>query len=67
MTRWQTWHLMSAQVGGKGMREAHLYKMTDLILFPWEREVPVLTAEDRADLQADLDAENERLKKSQQS
>lgn len=34
--RWLTYYIMSAQVGGKGMREAGLHKPTDLLPLPWD-------------------------------
>lgn len=37
-TRWQTYNIMSAQVGSDGMRKSNITKPTDLIEFPWERE-----------------------------
>ena len=34
--RWQTYYIMSAQIGGKGMREVGLRKPTDLLHLPWD-------------------------------
>jgi hypothetical protein len=58
-TRWQTFQLMGAQVGKKGMNEAGLFRPTDLIQFPWEKEASTpLSDEDRQQLQAEMDAYN---------
>lgn len=37
-TRWQTYYLMLAQVGSKGMREAGIHRPSSLMTFPWEKE-----------------------------
>jgi hypothetical protein len=59
MMRWQTFQLMGAQVGKKGMNEAGLFRPTDLIQFPWEKEASTpLSDEDRQQLQAEMDAFN---------
>lgn len=45
--RWQTYYIMSAQIGGKGMREAGLRKPTDLLPLPWDtNEKPDLPSEE---------------------
>ena len=61
-TRWQTYNLMSATCGGKAMNEAGIYKPTDLIEFPWDKEptTPVSKA-DIDELQADMAAYNQQL------
>lgn len=45
-TRWQTYNLMSAQVGSDGMRKSGINSPTDLIAFPWERTEAELPSED---------------------
>ena len=35
-TRWQTFYMMMAQVGSKGMKESGINSPTDLIKFTWE-------------------------------
>lgn len=45
--RWQTFYIMSAQIGGKGMRESGLHKPTDLMPLPWDtKEKPNLPSEE---------------------
>ena len=59
MMRWQTFQLMGAQAGKKGMNEAGLFKPTDLLQFPWEKEASTpLSDADRQQLQAEMDAFN---------
>ena len=67
MTRWMTWNLMSAQAGKEGMQGAGLFKITDLIKFPWEKPVPIVPKEVQDELQAEMKAINENLKKNQKS
>jgi len=67
MTRWMTWNLMSAQVGKEGMQGAGLFKTTDLIKFPWEKQVPIVPKEVQDELKAEMAAINKELKKNQKS
>ena len=65
--RWQTYNLMSAQVGSKALNEAGIYKPTDLIQFPWDKEPSVpLSDEERDELKAEMAAMNEQLEKEQE-
>ena len=45
------------------MQEAGLFHMTDLITFPWEKKVSVVPKEVQDELQAEMAAINENLKK----
>ena len=36
--RWQTFNLMAAYVGSTSLAESGIYKPTDLLQFPWEKE-----------------------------
>lgn len=65
-TRWQTYNLMSAQAGSEALRKAGIYKPTDLIKFPWEKNVSPVSDDDIADLQAELDAINNNNKETEQ-
>lgn len=44
--RWQTYNLMSAQVGSEGMHKAGINSPTDLMKFPWEKQETDLPSED---------------------
>jgi hypothetical protein len=58
-TRWQTYFIMSAQIGSKGMRESNINSPRDLIEFPWEKEpAPELTEEEAAELLEEMKAFN---------
>ena len=59
-TRWQTYNIMSAQVGSDGMRKSNINKPTDLIEFPWERETVHVNVsqEDIDEMQALMDSMN---------
>lgn len=37
--RWQTFYVMAAQIGSKGLNDSGISNPTDLIQFPWEDEV----------------------------
>lgn len=66
--RWGTFRIMEAQVGTKAMNESHLFKPGDLLIFPWDKtdkSVP-LTEDERAQLQAEMDAINDELSRQQQ-
>lgn len=61
-TRWQTYHLMLAFVGSNKLAENGIHSAKDLLKFPWEKEKPVkLSAQDMAELQADIDMANALL------
>ena len=63
-TRWQTYNIMSAQVGSDGMRKSNITKPTDLIEFPWERETTHVNVsqEDIDEMQALMDSINAQQK-----
>lgn len=62
--RWQTFHLMIAQVGTKAMQEANIFKPDDLLQFPWDKEpAPPITDKERDELQAEMDAINKAAEK----
>ena len=57
--RWQTYWIMSSQIGSKGMRESNINSPRDLIEFPWEKEpAPELTEEEAAELLEEMKAFN---------
>lgn len=60
--RWSTFNIMSAQVGSKGMQEAHIYKPEDLLELPWEQQAhrEKITQEDINDIHAIMDAINHK-------
>lgn len=66
VTRWQTYNLMSAQAGSEALKKAGIYKPTDLIKFPWEKNVSPVSDEDIADLQAEIDAINNNKQETEQ-
>ena len=53
-TRWQTYNLMSAQVGTKALQEAGIFNITDLIRFPWEEQRKGFDDGDIAELERQL-------------
>lgn len=57
-TRWQTYHMMLAQIGSEGMRNAGINKPADLMPFPWEVEAPFITEDEGARILAELEALN---------
>lgn len=57
-TRWQTYHIMLAQIGSEGMRSAGINKTADLMPFPWETEAPIITEDEEARILAELEALN---------
>jgi hypothetical protein len=57
-TRWQTYHIMLAQIGTEGMRNAGINKTSDLMPFPWEVEAPIITEDEEARILAELEALN---------
>ena len=64
MTRWQTFKIMTAQVGSNAMREANINNPTDLIKFTWEREASPVSQEEIAQMQAVIDAMNAHQQKA---
>jgi hypothetical protein len=67
-TRWQTFHLMCVSMAD--LKKAGIYKPTDLIKFPWEKDIEksagdMLTKEDIKEMQRMMAEENARLAKIQ--
>jgi hypothetical protein len=61
-TRWQAFYIMSSM---SDLKKAGIYNPTDLIKFPWEKEVTKLTDDEMDDLEAALQEERERLNRKQ--
>lgn len=62
--RWQTYYLMSAQVGSEGMRKSSIHHTTDLIKFPWDddfEDTPEITEDEIAQLQRDMAERNAQI------
>ena len=59
-TRWQTYNLMAAQVGGKELAKNGINSATDLLPLPWDTKAAskLPTEEDVADMVAEIDAIN---------
>lgn len=58
---------MEVQVGTEAMRKSGINNPTDLIQFPWDKEpMPALTDKERNELQAEMNAENARLRQEKQ-
>ena len=62
IARWQTYNIMTAQVGGEAMKKAGIRNPIDLITFPWEK-APVERISDTdkqelLDLMASINAKN---------
>lgn len=58
-TRWSTFHIMSSMVGSEGMHKAGIYKLTDLLEFPWETQPRAqITQEEIDSMQAEMAALN---------
>lgn len=56
-TRWEAYCIMSAQAGGKGMKESGIFTPSDLLRFPWENDDDAapsapISEEDRQELRA---------------
>lgn len=63
-TRWQTYYIMLAQCGSENLHKSRIYKPTDLIQFPWEKEkveVPQIIEDDVRELQAVMDAMSKEI------
>lgn len=60
VARWQTYHLMAAQVGGKELEKAGIMSPTDLLPLPWDTKAAskLPTEEEVADMVAEIDAIN---------
>lgn len=62
-TRWQTFNIMAAQVGGKELEKNGISSPNDLLTFPWERETHRLpTEEEVEELQDEIAAINAAAK-----
>ena len=59
-TRWQTYNIMAAQVGGKELEKAGIMSPTDLLPLPWDtKDVSKLpTDEEVADMVDEINAIN---------
>ena len=59
-TRWQTYNLMAAQVGGKELAKNGINSATDLLPLPWDAKAAskLPTEEEVADMVAEIDAIN---------
>ena len=58
-TRWQTYYIMSAQIGSEAMHKSGINNPTDLLKFPWERiRENMPSDEEIASLQAEMAAIN---------
>jgi hypothetical protein len=59
-TRWQTYSLMAAQVGGKELAKNGINSATDLLPLPWDTKAAskLPTEEEVADMVAEIDAIN---------
>jgi hypothetical protein len=61
-TRWQTYNIMTAQVGSKGMQQAHINKPSDLIEFPWDNsEAMPIAVDEVRQMQAEMKAYNRQF------
>ena len=63
IARWQTYNIMTAQVGGEAMKKAGIRNPIDLIHFPWEKNTPAERISDTdkqelLDLMASINAQN---------
>ena len=56
--RWQTYHIMASFVGGDKLSEKGVNSPKDLIKFPWEITHTVMTPDEVASMQAEIDAIN---------
>ena len=56
--RWQAFQIMRAQVGDDSLKKAGIHKPTDLLQFPWEKEVKIgqsITEEEAAEMQREME------------
>ena len=60
-SRWSTYHIMAAFVGGDELRKQGLYSPKDLLPLPWDRtpKTEQYSEEDIKGLQSDIDAANQ--------
>lgn len=67
-TRWQTYNLMCAFAGSKSLNESGIHGPKDLLPLPWDTEddIPTLSDEEYAEMQADIAAWNAQLQKADQ-
>lgn len=67
-TRWQTYNLMCAFAGSKSLSENGIHGPKDLLPLPWDTEddIPSLSDEEYAEMQADIAAWNAQLQKADQ-
>lgn len=63
-TRWQTYHLMAAQVGGKELSKNGVNSVTDLLPLPWDNHKfgGLPTKEEVQNMVAEIDAINKSKK-----
>lgn len=66
-SRWQTYNLMTAQVGSDNMKKSGINSPTDLIRFPWDtdRALPI-SQEEIDELQKEIDYFNNNRETEQQ-
>lgn len=60
-TRWQTFHIMRAQVGDDSLHKAGIWNPSDLIPLPWEKKKdkePPISDEEAQELIAEMQAMN---------
>ena len=59
-SRWSTYHIMAAFVGGDELKKNGIFSPKDLLSLPWdnEQEAEEYTQADIEGLQADIDAAN---------
>ena len=57
-TRWQTYNILCAFIGGDKLSEKGINSPKDLLKFPWENHFTPVSAEDVSDLQAEIAAIN---------
>ena len=67
-TRWQTYNLMCAFAGSKSLNESGIHGPKDLLPLPWDTadDIPSLSDEEYAEMQADIDSWNAKLRKADQ-
>ena len=64
--RWQTYNLMCAFAGSKSLSENGIHGPKDLLPLPWETEddIPQISDEEFAEMQADIAAWNAHLQEA---
>lgn len=58
-TRWQTYNLMTAQVGSDELKKHGIHKPTDLIQMPWEKVSTPISDKEKEELLEDIRRQNE--------